>query len=104
MNIPGRGQEFPRQFGKSTFWIGLLVLLVSSFPLLDLLGFLGSENRWHVPRWLAWIFALIFPSTGLWLIFMSLQEMVEGHTDRFQKIANIFLGLLLFSLLGASSM
>jgi hypothetical protein len=83
--------------------IGFVVFLVGLIPLLDWFELLGRESGWKVPRWLAFIFALIFPAIGLFLFFSGLKETWKAAERQLQWLGSLMLAVTLICFLGGGA-
>jgi hypothetical protein len=80
---------------KTCIFIGAVIFIAGLIPLLDWFELLGRPSGWNVPRWLALIFALIFPSIGLFILCAGLQQTWKSAERQLKQIGSVMLAITL---------
>jgi hypothetical protein len=88
---------------KGHLFLGVAVFIIGLLPLLDWFELLGRKSGWNLPPWLAFIFALIFPSMGLFLFFSGLSQSWKSAERKLKWISGFMLAVGMLCFIGGGA-
>ena len=88
---------------RGHLFFGVVVFSIGLVPLLDWFELLGRKSGWNLPPWLGFIFALIFPSIGLFLFFSGLSQSWKSAERKLKWISGFMLAVGMLCFIGGGA-